>query len=53
MPLHQVFVPRTRTFLSPGLIIPAKKLDARNFRGQQGDKDEKNKKIKYLFTISY
>ena len=52
MPLHQVFVPWIRTFLSPGLKIPAKKLTAPNFLGQQGDKDEKAEKIKYLFETS-
>ena len=41
------------TFLSPGPKIPAKKLAAPKFRGQQGDKDEKVKIIKYLFTTSY
>ena len=40
-------------FLSPGLKISAKKLAAQKFRGQQGDKDEKAKKIKYLLTTSY
>ena len=33
-------------FLSPDLKIPAKKLGASKFRGQQGDKDEKVKIVK-------
>jgi hypothetical protein len=37
------FVDGPSTFLSPVLIIPAKKLGASKFRGQQGDKDEKVK----------
>ena len=44
---------RGSSFLSPGLKNPAKKLAAPKFRGQQGDKREKVKVLKYLFTISY
>lgn len=44
---------RDSLFLSPGIKIPAKKLAAPKFLGQQGDKVEKAKKIKYILTISY
>ena len=44
--------PAYALFCPPPLKNPAKKLTAPKFRGQQGDKDEKGKKIKCLFTIS-
>ena len=44
---------RTFTFLSPEGLFHEKSLGPQKFRGQQGDKREKVKKLKYLFTISY
>ena len=44
---------RTVTFLSPGGLFRKKVWALKKIRGQQGDKREKVKKLKYLFTISY
>ena len=40
-------------FLSPEGLFLEKSLGPQNIRGQQGDKREKVKKLKCLFTISY
>ena len=40
-------------FLSPEGLFHEKSLEPQKIRGQQGDKREKVKKLKYLFTISY
>ena len=40
-------------FLSPEGLFHEKSLGPQKIRGQQGDKREKVKKLKYLFTISY
>ena len=40
-------------FLSPEGLFYKKSLSPQKIRGQQGDKREKVKKLKYLFTISY
>ena len=40
-------------FLSPEGLFHKKNLIPHTIRGQQGDKREKVKKLKYLFTISY
>ena len=40
-------------FLSPKGLFHEKSLGPQKIRGQQGDKREKVKKLKYLFTISY
>ena len=40
-------------FLSPEGLFHKKKLIPHTIRGQQEDKREKAKKLKYLFTISY
>ena len=40
-------------FLSPEGLFLEKSLGPQKIRGQQGDKREKVKKLKYLFTISY
>ena len=40
-------------FLSPEGLFHEKSLGPQKIRGQQGDKREKVKKLKYLFIISY
>ena len=40
-------------FLSPEGLFHEKSMGPQKIRGQQGDKREKVKKLKYLFTISY